>query len=90
LKAHSVAASTRSKTSPPTPEHITAALKRAAEAARELTPYPDRVLRHPLRPPARIDARWWLIGHLRVLGQPEQWDVLYDPETDEGRLRPMR
>jgi hypothetical protein len=75
---------------PPTNEQITAALKRAAEAARELTPYPDRILRHPQRPPERIDERWRLIGHLRVLGQPEEWQVLYDPETDHGRLRPKR
>jgi hypothetical protein len=72
---------------PPTPQQIDAALKRAQNAVRELTPHPERLLRHPLRPAERIDDRWWLIGHIRVLGQPERWDVLYDPETDEGRLR---
>jgi hypothetical protein len=74
----------------PTTEQVTAALKRAQDAARELTPHPDRLLRHPLRPPERIDERWWLIGHIRVLGQPEGWQVLYDPETDQGRLQAKR
>jgi hypothetical protein len=35
----------------------------------------------------RRGERWWLIGHIRVLGQSDEWEVLYDPETDEGRVR---
>jgi hypothetical protein len=66
------------------------ARKRAHEAARELSPYPDRLLRHPCRPPERRGERWWSIGHIRLLGQPERWDVLYDPETDDGRMQTMR
>lgn len=73
----------------PTADQIDAALSRAADAARELTQYPDRILKQPLpqHGSERRGERWWLIGHIRVLGQPDEWDVLYDPETDEGRLR---
>jgi hypothetical protein len=74
----------------PNTEQINAALSRAADAARERTPYPERLLRHLQRPPERIDERWWLIGHIRVLGQPERWDVLYDPETDVFKPREKR
>jgi hypothetical protein len=75
--------------SPPTTDQINDALKRAATAARELTRFPDRVLPLPLPKHAseRFDERWWKVGYVRVLGQAERWDVLYDPETDEGRLR---
>jgi hypothetical protein len=38
----------------------------------------------------RRSDRWWLIGHIRVLGQSEESQVLNDPETDEGRLRPPK
>jgi hypothetical protein len=27
------------------------------------------------------------MGHIRVLGQAERWDVPYDPETDQGKLQ---
>jgi hypothetical protein len=72
----------------PTTDQINAALTRAADAARERTQYPDRILKHPLpqHDCERRGARWWLIGHLRVLGQPDEWQVLYDPVTDQGRL----
>jgi hypothetical protein len=73
----------------PTVDQINAALKRAADAAREHVKYPDRVLALPLPKHAseRFDERWWKIGYVRVLGQQERWDVLLDPETNEGRLR---
>ena len=76
----------------PTKEQINAALKRARDAAQEHTKYPDRILKQPLpkHTSERFEGRWWLIGHIRVLGQPERREVLYDPETDEGRLRPTR
>ena len=74
-------------TQPPTTDQINAALKRAASAARELTKYPDRILAMPLPKHAseRFAGRWWLIGSVRVLGEAERWDVLYDPETGKGR-----
>jgi hypothetical protein len=34
-----------------------------------------------------VDDRFWLIGWIVVVDEPEDWDVLYDPVTDEGRLR---
>jgi hypothetical protein len=76
----------------PTVDQINTALKRAATAARELTPYPDRVLALPLPNHAseRRGESWWLIGHIRVLGKPERWEVWYDPLTDQGRLRSKR
>jgi hypothetical protein len=82
-------ATLRTMTTRPTNEQIRAALSRAADAACERTTYPDRVLKQQLPKHAseRLDERWWLIGHIRVLGGPEEWEVLYDPETDEGRLR---
>ena len=63
-----------------------------AKAARELTQYPDRILAMPLPKHARerFEGRWWLIGSVRVLGEAERWEVLYDPDTDEGRLRVRR
>jgi hypothetical protein len=30
------------------------------------------------------DGKWWLFGRLSVLGEVQEWDVLYDPEIDEG------
>jgi hypothetical protein len=76
-------------TNQPTRDQINAALTRAAAAARERTTYPDRILNQPLPKHGsdRIGECWWLIGHIRVLGQPERWEVWFDPETDEGRLR---
>jgi hypothetical protein len=77
---------------PPTTDQINAALTRAADAAREHTKFPERILKQPLpqHGSERRGERWWLIGHIRVLGQSERWEVLYDPETDEGRLRVKR
>jgi hypothetical protein len=76
----------------PTTDLINTALKRAADAARELTPYPERILKQslPKHGSERRGERWWLIGQIRVLGKPEQWEVLYDPEAGEGRLRAKR
>jgi hypothetical protein len=76
----------------PTTDQINAALSRAADAARERTTYPDRILKQPLpqHGSERRGERWWLIGHPRVLGQPDEWQALYDPETDERRLRAKR
>jgi hypothetical protein len=34
-----------------------------------------------------VDDRWWLIGWNGVVGEPEEWPELDDPETDEGQLR---
>jgi hypothetical protein len=34
--------------------------------------------------------RWWLIGYVRVLGESERWEVLYDAEADEGRLHAVK
>ena len=80
---------TSAMSKPPTVDQINAALSRAADAARELTQYPDRILKHPLSQHGseRRGERWWLIGYVRVLGQAERWEVHYDPETDRGRLR---
>ena len=74
---------------PPTKDQINAALKRAASTARELTKYPDRILALPFpkHGSEHFEGRWWKVGYVRVLGQAERWDVLLDPETDEGRLR---
>lgn len=76
-------------TAPPTKAQITAALDRAANAAREKTPHGDRILKQQLTgySAERRGDSWWLIGHLRVLGGAEEWDVLFNPETDQGRLR---
>jgi hypothetical protein len=72
----------------PTAEQINSALARAADAAREHTKYPDRILKQPLpqHGSERRGERWWLIGYIRVLGQSKQWEVLYDPRTDAGRF----
>jgi hypothetical protein len=79
-------------TGQPTTDQINAALKRARDAAKERTTYPDRLLTLPLpqHGSERQGERWWLIGYVRVLGQSERWEVLYDSETDEGRLRAVR
>jgi hypothetical protein len=73
----------------PTAEQIDAAIHRAADAARALTRYPDRITMLPVPPTDDdlVDERFWFIGWIVVVGEPEQWDVLYDPVTDEGRLR---
>jgi hypothetical protein len=73
----------------PTPEQIDAAIHRAAEAARAHTRYPDRIAEFPRGlddcEPAE-DGRWH-IGWVGAVGEPEEWDVLYDPRTKRGRLR---
>jgi hypothetical protein len=63
--------------------------RRVRAAQREPIQYPDPILEHLLAKHAseRRSDRWWLIGHIRVLGQSEELQVLNDPETDEGRLR---
>jgi hypothetical protein len=72
----------------PTKDQIKAALDRAAKAARDHTRHGDRVLKQPLMGhSAERRGNWWLIGHIAILGESERWDVLYDPVTDEGRLR---
>jgi hypothetical protein len=75
-------------TTRPTKDQISDALTRAAKAAQEHTKYPSRVLKSQLPKYAseRRGERWWFIGHIRVLGEAEEWDVLYDPVTDQGRL----
>jgi hypothetical protein len=73
----------------PTANRINAALDRAAKTARDHTKHSSRLLKSPL-PKYGSEPRgerWWLIGHIRVLGEQERWEVLFDPVTDEGRLR---
>jgi hypothetical protein len=73
----------------PTKDQIDEAIHRAAEVARERTHSPDRITMLPLPPHdcELIEERWFLIGWIVVVGEPEDWDVLYDPVTDEGRVR---
>jgi hypothetical protein len=73
----------------PTAEQIDEAIHRAAAATRALTRYPDRITMLPVPPhdDDLVDERFWFIGWIVVVGEPEEWDVLYDPVTDEGRLR---
>jgi hypothetical protein len=68
----------RGMTTRPTTEQTNAALTRAATAARELRKYPDRILKQPLPQlgSERRGERWWLIGHIRGLGEPKRWDAL--------------
>jgi hypothetical protein len=82
----------RIMTTRPTKDQINAALDRAAIAARDHTTHSSRLLKSPLpkHGSERRGGRWWMIGHIRVLGESELWDVLYDPVTDEGRLRTKR
>jgi hypothetical protein len=76
-------------TAPPSKDQINAALDRAAVAARDHTKHSSRLLKSPLPKHASEPRgeRWWLIGHIRVLGESELWDVLYDPVTDRGKLQ---
>jgi hypothetical protein len=73
----------------PTKDLINAALERAANAARENTRHFDRVLKHPLASHSAEPRgeRWWLIGWIRVLGESEEWEVLYDPVSGQGKLQ---
>jgi hypothetical protein len=79
-------------TARPTKEQINAALDRAAEAARERTRTRARITMLPLPPHdcELIEERWFLIGWIVVVAEPEEWSVFYDPLTDEGRLRVKR
>jgi hypothetical protein len=74
------------------PEQITEAMHRAADAAREHTRNPDRIAEFPLAPDdcEPTEDGWWHIGWVGVIGEPEEWDVLYDPVADQGRLRAKR
>jgi hypothetical protein len=73
----------------PTTEQITAAMQRAAWAAQSLTRYPDRIVEFPhgVDDCEPAEDGWWHIGWVGVIGEPEEWDVLYDPASDEGRVR---
>jgi hypothetical protein len=72
----------------PTSEQIDAAIHRAADAARNLTRYPDRITMMPVPPTEDdlVDGRFWFIDWIVVVGEPDQWDVLYDPVMDEGAV----
>jgi hypothetical protein len=72
-----------------TTEQITEAMHRAAQVAREHTRYPDRIAEFPrgVDDCEPVEDGWWHIGWIGVVGEPEEWDVLYDPEREEGRLR---
>jgi hypothetical protein len=76
----------------PQAEQIDAATHRAGDAARALTRYPDRITMLPIPPTDDdlIDERFWFIGWIVVVGEPEEWRVLYDQIRDEGRLRVKR
>ncbi|MFL5760265.1 MAG: hypothetical protein ACJ8FM_18985 [Xanthobacteraceae bacterium] len=82
----------RPRSAAPTLEQITAAMQRAAWAARERTRYPDRIAEVPLAPEdcAPADDGFWHMGWIGVSGESEDWEVHYNPETDEGRLRKKR
>jgi hypothetical protein len=77
---------------PPTAEQIDAAIHRAAEAARALTRYPDCITMLPTPPgdDDLVDERFWFIGWIVVVGEPDEWDVLSGPVTEAGRLRAKR
>jgi hypothetical protein len=74
-------------TTRPTAEQINAALSRAAWAARARTRYPD----HMAELPRGVDDcelgedGWFHIGWIGVVGEPEAWDVLSDPDTAQSR-----
>jgi hypothetical protein len=70
-------------------DQITGALRRAADAACQLTRYPDRVAEFP-RGVGDVEPEeggWLHIGWICVVGEPDEWDVLFDPVTVEGLLR---
>jgi hypothetical protein len=37
-----------------------------------------------------VDGRFWFIGWILVVGEPEEWSVVYDPVTNEAKLRTKR
>jgi len=77
-------------TGKPTAEQIDAAIHLGADAARALTRHPDRITMLPTPPgdDDLVEDRFWRIGWIVVVGEPEEWRVLYDPIADEGKLRP--
>jgi hypothetical protein len=76
----------------PAKDQITAAMHRAADAARARTRSPDRIAEFPrgVDDCEPAEDGWWHIGWIGVVGEPEEWNVLFDTETDEGRLRKVR
>jgi hypothetical protein len=76
----------------PTKQQINAALDRVADDARDHTKHTSRILKSPLPKHSSEPRgdRLWMIGHIRVLCESELWEVLYDPVTDEGKLRKKR
>jgi hypothetical protein len=72
----------------PTAEQIAEAMHHAADAARKFTRYPDRITMLPVPPrdDDLVDDRFWFIGWIVVVGEPEERDVLSDPVTKEGQL----
>jgi hypothetical protein len=76
----------------PTAEQITAAMHRATSVARTRTRYPDRIAEVPrgVDDVESAEDGWFYIGWIGVVGEPDEWDVLYDPAADQGRLRAKR
>ncbi|MFL5761375.1 MAG: hypothetical protein ACJ789_16765 [Thermomicrobiales bacterium] len=74
---------------PPTKDQVTAAMQRAAWAARAHTRYPERIAEFPrgVDDCESAEDGWFHFGWVGVTGEPDEWQVLYDPVTDEGRLR---
>jgi len=73
-------------TTRPTADQINAAMHRAADAAKERTRYPDRIAEFPrgVDDCEPAEDGWFHIGWIGVVGEPDEWDVLYDPVTDQG------
>jgi hypothetical protein len=59
-------------TSRPTVQQVDVAIHRAADAARTLTRYPDRITMLPVPPTDEdlVDERFWFIGWIVVVGEP--------------------
>jgi hypothetical protein len=72
----------------PTKDQITDAMHRAAGAARARTRYPDRIAEFPRGVDEVEEAEdgWFHFGWIGLIGEPDEWDVLYDPVTDQGKL----
>jgi hypothetical protein len=76
----------------PTAERITDAMHQAADAARARTRSPDRLAEFP-RGVDDVEERedgWLHIGWIGVVGEPDEWDVLFHPETNQGRLHAVK
>jgi hypothetical protein len=73
-------------TTRPTADQINAAMHRAADAAKERTRYPDRIAEFPrgVDDCEPAEDGWFHLGWIGVVGEPDEWDVLYDPVTDQG------